>query len=62
VTSDYAAEFAAVGKSLTHTSMELVCVLNAQGDTAAATCVAELADRVQDALKASAMVAEVYLR
>jgi len=62
VKTDYAAEYSEVSKSLTKTSMELVSLLNARGQHAAATLLAELADRTSDALKASALVAEVYLR
>lgn len=60
--TDYAAEYVEVSKSLTRTSMELVCLLNTQGDTAAATALAELADRCAAVLKAAAMLAEVYVR
>lgn len=58
----YTEEFTAVSKSLTQTFMELVGLLNRTGYTAAATTVAELADRTSDALKAASMVAEVYVR
>lgn len=60
--SDFAEEYTKVAAGLTKTSMELVSVLNARGQFGAATTVAELADRTNDALKAAAMVAEVYLR
>ena len=57
--AELAREFEAVGESLRLTTQELVQQLNTTGQPGAATCAAELADRIAEHLRLVALLAEV---